>query len=118
MTTMITDSPTTALTTVDQQTPTTEGRPFEPVQPGRSAKSRRVLRWTATIAALGVGAVLAVTVFDRDRPDTPALNSDAGEATELDVRGIPTWWAHGPALNSDPGEATELDVRGIPTWWQ
>jgi hypothetical protein len=119
MSTITTDRPTTAPTIVDQQSPTTDARPVEPaVQPQRRATSRRVLGWTATIATIGVAAVLAVTAFGGNHSDTPALNGGGRAATELDVRGIPTWWTNGPTLNDRSGAPTELDVRGIPTWWQ
>ena len=92
MSTITTDRSTTALTTVHQQSQTTGARPVEPaVQPQRRATSRQVLGWTATIATIGVTAVLAVTAFSGNHPDTPALNQGGRAATELDVRGIPTW---------------------------
>jgi hypothetical protein len=61
--------------------------------------------------------MLAVTAFAHDYTDTPAINSGAREATELDERGIPIWWTDAPAMNSGAREATELDERGIPIWW-
>ena len=115
MTAMITDSPMTEPSSVEEGTPATEGRPVEPAgQPGRSATSRRVLGWTAAIAVIGVGTVLAATAFDPD-PDAPGLNR-GGDATQLDVHGIPSWWHDSPGLNNDNTEATQLDVHGIPTW--
>ena len=60
--------------------------------------SRQVLGWIATIATIGVAAVLAVTAFSGNHPDIPALNEGGRVATELDVRGIPTWWTNGPPV--------------------
>jgi hypothetical protein len=44
--------------------------------------------------------------------------------TELDVRGVPTWWPgdgvpveHDDARDQPHAVQTELDVRGVPTWW-
>ena len=99
---MTTDSPTPALTTVDQQTPTTEARPLGPAaQPRRPATSRRVFAWTATISTLGVGAVLAVTALAQDHTDAPSINHGARETTELDVSGIPIWWTDAPSITAD-----------------
>ena len=118
MNTMTTHSPRTALTTADQQTPTTRAPLVETaVQPRRRATFSRVLGCTATIATLGVGVLLAVTAFDQDHPDAAAPSAGDGAATELDVRGIPTWWDDAAAPARGAVAATELDVRGIPTWW-
>jgi hypothetical protein len=115
---MTTHSPKTALTTADQQRPSTRTRLVETaVRPRRRATSRRVLGWTATIATLGGATLLAVTPFEQEQPDAAAPTHGAGAATELDVRGIPTWWTDAAAPADGAVAATELDVRGVPTWW-
>jgi hypothetical protein len=86
MSTITTDRPTTAPAIVDEQSPTTDAGPVEPaVQPQRRATSHRVLGWTATIATIGVVAVLAVTAFSGNHSDTPALNEGGRAATEPHV---------------------------------
>jgi hypothetical protein len=57
-------------------------------------------------------------------PTEPAQARTASSAravsapTELDRRGVPTWWVQGEGTARPPAPApTELDRRGIPTWW-
>jgi hypothetical protein len=65
---------------------------------------------------------LTDTVTDAHaNPPTEGIAAVENGPTELDVRGIPTWWsgqeaAPGGIAPVDNG-LTELDVRGIPAWW-
>lgn len=107
----------------DQLTqPSTTEHPARPVDtPLRARPRRTALRWVGGGIVASAAAVASVMfVIDTDTsvqpvevPEGTTLDDDA---TELDVRGIPTWWSRqGGAPRST--DATELDVRGVPTWW-
>jgi hypothetical protein len=76
---------------------------------------------------VGIAAVTAAVpvamLFDGDNIDRSASDDLAtgvtsldDPPTELDIRGIPTWWSGEPAA-PQRDDGTELDIRGIPTWW-
>jgi hypothetical protein len=125
-------------------------RPTQSARPPRDdrVEDRRDLKqafparvvWVVALATLAVAGVAAAVGLDEDATGTSADRArgivqvgapgqgDTGR-TELDVRGIPTWWSgerpaaeHGgnPPIGSTASAAAApsvLDVRGIPTWW-
>jgi hypothetical protein len=137
VTTTATDKPVMDLTAKDSPTQVAEAPHLDqPVHPRPWTKaSRAVVGLAATTSALAA-AVLAVAAFGSDGKDT-SVNRVAGNLpqiqessqpqavqTELDVRGIPTWWSregvpveHDDASDQPQAVQIELDVRGIPTWW-
>jgi hypothetical protein len=61
---------------------------------------------------------------DGNLPQIQETSQAEAVQTELDVRGVPTWWArdgapveHDDARDQPHAVQTELDVRGVPTWW-
>jgi hypothetical protein len=83
---------------------------------------RTALRWfgggaVAVAAATLVAVLVIATETDTDRSvDTVIVIERSGDATELDVHGIPVSWSRrGGAPRQH--DATELDIHGIPTWW-
>ena len=96
--------------------------PARPVHaPLRTRPRRTALRWVGggiVASAAAVASVMSITDADTSvqRVEVPEGTTLADDATELDVRGIPTSWSQqGGAPRST--DATELDVRGVPTWW-
>ena len=137
MTTTSTDKPVVDLTTRDRPTHVADAPHLD--QPVRrrphTTTHRAFVGLAAAIVALVAAAVLAVALSGRDASD-PSVNrvadnppqiqeSTQAEAvqTELDVRGVPTWWARAewPVERDDARDQpqavqTEL-VNGVPTWW-
>ena len=102
--TITTDQP--VINPEDRATEPTEPLHLDPPERSRPATKplRTALGWVLGIVAIAAAAVLVAVVVDDDGTGTSVnrgvVNPSAGEIT--------------PAENGP----TELDVRGIPTWWQ
>jgi hypothetical protein len=88
--------------------------------PSTTKPRRTALRWVGGGIAIVAAAFASVLMISDEH--TPAKDVDATggadhhEVTELDVRGIPTWWSRqGGTPRSE--YVTALDVRGVPIWW-
>jgi hypothetical protein len=93
---MTTDNPQTGLRTDDQQASAPPAELLDPtVRAGRTSTFRRIVVGGVTIAALAGVALLVLTVGDRAGKDAPAPTRVVMQPTELDERGIPTWWVRG-----------------------
>jgi hypothetical protein len=149
VTTTTTDKPVMDLTTKDWPNQVAEAQHLEQPthSPPRTKHSRAFAGVAATTVALAAAGVLALAAFGPDSsstsvnrvvaiervdakdhpgygPITDARDQPEAVQTELDVRGVPTWWArdgvpveHDDARDQPEAVQTELDVRGVPTWW-
>jgi hypothetical protein len=119
------------ITTTDQPATSLEDRPTEytershpdhPVRSARTRPSRKTLAWSV-VGFIALTATPAAMMLESDSTDTSVngavatrVTPVANPPTELDIRGIPTWWSGAPAATQGK-DVTELDIRGIPTWW-
>jgi hypothetical protein len=94
--------------TTDQPVANPEDRPIEPTEPlhldpperswPATKPHRTALGWVLGIVAIAAAAVLVAVIVDADvnAPSGGIAPAERGP-TELDVRGIPTWWQGGGA---------------------
>jgi hypothetical protein len=105
-TTTTTDKPVMDRTTNDWPTQAADAPHLDqPVHRRRRTKaSRGFVGLAATTVALVAAAVLAVAAFGSDGADT-SVNRVAGNLPQIQESSL-----------AQAGK-TELDVRGVPTWW-
>jgi hypothetical protein len=117
VTTTTTDKPVMDLTTKDWPNQVAEAQHLEQPthSPPRTKHSRAFAGVAATTVALAAAGVLALAAFG---PDSSSTSVNRVVAIERgDAKDHPGYGPITDARDQPEAVQTELDVRGVPTWW-